>query len=486
MRNKIKKRTINLEKLFKLHLALTGFFMAAYLLSGYFLGWGALLSDINQKGRVAGVTVSAVVKVFGPPDPPVLAASAGCDGQNQPYVYLSWNEEDDATSYDIHRGGAELMSGLLDNYYTDESAGNGVNYSYTVTAVGPMGNAVSDPVSVASMNCSQNAIPEISITTFRGKNVASYHGIPSTTDRTPSFSGSTSIANAVINIEIHSGPIIYAETGANSNGFWQWTPGVNLSRVTHTIYVTAVDPQDPSVTASTSLVFKIKEEEEESEDDEEEDEETSETSSVVESVPLVPIQEREDKDLEVETEIEKESAEKPFDFDVELQGETYIRGVEISEEAYRGENLDAKILFNKEAEKYGQAEIIYVISGSDGLSEEFRDRIDFAGGLSWGKKIPLSYKLKTGKYKLQVNVTVGETTVSHEGYFILKDRSVIKIGAGTLITMTDIMSNLGWLVFLAILILLILLMLTAWEHHLTKQALFHITERFLKRKRYIN
>jgi hypothetical protein len=461
----------------------TGMLFVFYATVGFFAGWNIVFSDLESKGRVAGTMVSAVVKVFDFPDPPVLSASAGCDAQNRSYVSLSWPVEDDATSYDVYRNEEELEVGLLDNFYTDENVNGQGQHSYYVVAVGPMGTASSESVSIAVEDCSDVFTPQISVMTFENRNVSSYGSIPKTKDRRSTFSGTTNIPFANITIQIHSGPIVYGSTQANGNGFWQWTPPVSLSRDTHTAHITATDPEDPSISATTNFVFQIeKKGDDDSEDDDSDDEEEKEEISTV-LVPggtsSVPSQEGEGKKEEL-------VREKPFDFQFELEGESLTRGVFISEEAYRGESLEVEILFNEEARKFEEMEIVYVFSNETGLVSELREKINIGQDLSHRKKLALSHRWKVGKYKLQVSAIFGDVTVSHEGYFFLKDRPIIVTPGGMILTWADVLRNLSRVIIFSLFVLLVFFALICREHFLAKRAFFQITEKFLKRKGYIN
>ena len=73
----------------------------------------------------------------------------------------------------------------------------------------------------------------------------------------PTFSGKTTIKNAIIFIEVHSS-VIRATTYADADGNWTWTPADPLEPGAHTMIVTAEDPVTPGISAQVTEGFVIK------------------------------------------------------------------------------------------------------------------------------------------------------------------------------------------------------------------------------------
>lgn len=94
----------------------------------------------------------------------------------------------------------------------------------------------------------------ISISGFEG--ISSTSGLPQTTDTTPTFSGKTNIKNAYMFFELYTKPIT-GTTRADNEGNWSWTVPFPLSLGIHTLFITAVDPNDSSIRITSSLKFEV-------------------------------------------------------------------------------------------------------------------------------------------------------------------------------------------------------------------------------------
>ena len=477
-----KKKKSRIKKFIKIQLFITGVIFFLYLALGYRAGWGILFADVAHKGRVAGATISILVRAYGPPSQPTVIATPACTSQHSAYIKLQWGLDQDATEYDVYRDGAELMLGLTENSFDDLNVTNDTSYSYYVVAKGPKGTATSDDAEATATKCPSVTNPEVIIEILQSKNVRNLDNVPEIIQRKPLFQGQTNIPYAIVKLEVQSGVVIYATTQANANGYWQWSPPIELPYGIHKLYVTAVDPSDPDVIASTLFVFKIKKTEKEESEKSKAETTASTTSSPSASIqPKSPAAEKENQTAEVPKENQK-----PFEFEMEFKNQEYIKGVSINEEAYRGENLEVKVSFTDVVQENQTISLKYTLASLDQETlVEYNDNIKINSGREITRKIPLSYNLALGKYKLQVSATIGNTTVSHESYFILKDRPILKLGM-TYIAYTDLVSNLGWLISVSLLILLFFGAAALWEHHLARRALFQITGKVLKKKGFIN
>lgn len=83
----------------------------------------------------ASATIAGADPTTAPATPSGLAAAPG-DGK----VALTWNSVADADSYQVFRDGTQINSGA-DTTYTDNSATNGTEYSYTVRATNAVGSS---------------------------------------------------------------------------------------------------------------------------------------------------------------------------------------------------------------------------------------------------------------------------------------------------------------------------------------------------------
>jgi hypothetical protein len=73
----------------------------------------------------------------------------------------------------------------------------------------------------------------------------------------PVFYGQTSIPNALVVLEIDSGPAIRGTTQADGAGQWFWAPPYLVSQGPHTLHVKVTDPLDDRISISASLDFYI-------------------------------------------------------------------------------------------------------------------------------------------------------------------------------------------------------------------------------------
>ena len=117
-------------KILKNHFLLTAAIIAFYISLGYVSGWDLLAGDLKNKKQVAGSTVSALMRIIGPPVTPVLNGNSLCSVENEPYIRLNWNADPDADEYDLYRNKELLMTGITDNFFSDPSVSKNKKYTY--------------------------------------------------------------------------------------------------------------------------------------------------------------------------------------------------------------------------------------------------------------------------------------------------------------------------------------------------------------------
>lgn len=453
-------------KFFKIQLWITTLIFLAYLIVAFGQGENFFVNDLKTKKAVAGSVVTAMIRIFGTPNQPVITIQTGCNNQNNSYIRLDWEIEDDATFYDVCRNGSELAINLVDNFYLDNNVLSGNIYQYSVVARGPAGEATSESFSVRAISCGEPIlIPFVRINSFLGKAIDNQGEIIKTEKEKIFFGGVTNIENALIKIEIRGERDIYAETWANQNGFWDWESLVNIPQGFYTVYIRAVSQDNPSIEADCFLSFIIRDKE----TDEEKDEENIPTYKAIDdyrkSYP---------------------EKQKPFDFDLSMENTIYIKGVSVNEEAYRGENLVVNLEFSDVTLENRPMEVTYIlIDPSRKVVSEFTERVVLKKNMILEKNIPLGYEFELGRYNLKINATIDKMTIGHEGFFELKDRPILKIGTGAYITYSDIVNNLGWLAIVSTSFLGFFSILAFWEHHLYERGFFHITEKTLRKRGFI-
>lgn len=475
-----RKKNKKILRIFKLQLWVTAIFFLVYIGLILIGGKEVLSADLNNKKRVAGATVSAVLRIFGPPEKPLILGSSSCSAKGSSSINLRWNKVVDATSYDIYRDNEELIGGLKDNFFTDESVSDDKSYSYYVKAKGPAGSAVSNSKTFKANVCKPDDIPLAKISVFEGRDVSEINGVPATTNKQPIFYGQTDIPFAIIEIEVHSEVVVYSTVIANANGSWQWSLPVELPCELHTLYMKIIDPISENILSQTSMSFRIIEAGNE-EYAEEEYIETVENNKNNDESKKKEIYSRKNISEPV-----KEMIKKPFDFGISLENKAHIKGVSVAGEAYRGESVKVVIEFDEILVR-DLVDINYSLIDSDKkIIEQYSQQFSLNDGLVVEKIIPLSNELKLGKYGLRIKATIKNITVDEEVSFVLKDKPVLKIGAVNYVTYPDLINNLSWLFIVSSVFLLFFSILLFREHYLYKRALFHITDKILKRKGFIN
>lgn len=473
MKNNKKK---NIIKILKIQAWITGLFLVAYLLVLSFGERGVFLVDLNNKKRVAGAMVSATLRIFGPPEKPIIMGNATCNNEGSSVVSLNWVRVADATAYDVYRDGELVASNLADTFFIDRSISNNINYFYYLIAKGPAGEAVSEEANFLTKNCKPIILPVINFSTFEGKNIS---GMPTTINKRPLVQGQTNMPFSTVELEIHSDLVFYATVQTNANGYWQWSPSADIPYGAHILYAKVIDNNDASLFATNFLFFAIIEAASAEDDDEDEDENEKE----LKKTEIYPTAE----DI-IRASSQKDEAVGPFELNISLEGSVYIKGVSVAGEAYRGENLKTLIEFDSlDMAVGGLIDINYVLIDSSGNTiTRYSQREILKEGLQVERMIPLPQELKLGRYKIEISATVGNMTVSNESTFILKDRPLLKIGATTYLTYHDLVGNLSWLFIGSTSFLSFFSIAAMREHYLYKRAVFHITEKVLKRRGFIN
>jgi hypothetical protein len=255
----IQKKT-KLAWMARLHFWVTFFSFFLYLGLGFTLGPDFFYSDIKQKLFAFGDDTIAITAVVPPPpSSPVVTATPSCVA-GAPRIALDWANDPGADFWDIDRDSAPLTTGVTVSQYVDTAVVPNGTYTYVVTAYGSMGpgSAVSNPVVVTALDC-PNLLPPatVRIETLGDKNVSEARQNVDLSRRRPKVTGTTNVANAIIDIVV-TNPTIRARTTANTNGYFEWIPPMKLDTGNHLLEVKATDPNDATRTATDSFVFWTK------------------------------------------------------------------------------------------------------------------------------------------------------------------------------------------------------------------------------------
>jgi hypothetical protein len=406
--------------------------------------------------------IAITATVLDSPSQPVVTGTAQCNSNTGVLsITLNWADDVNTYTYDIDRDSLPLVTGLTVSEYTDLNVVAGTTYEYIVTGNGPMspGFAASFPVSVTTPSgCGVTAVaPTVNIVSFGGRNVNSYDGMPSVSDRRPKFTGTTNIPNAIIQLFIGNTNSLAAEVLANANGYWEWKPPVSLTSGIQTFTVTAIDPDDTARRSSSSLKFNIKRKDDD-------------TGGSNKQITLLP----NDK-----TESSEKLLSIPIDFSLSVVN---------SDGVFQGQDLESVLKIKDILKQY------------DGLSVPIRySFIDKAGNavlsvtretfLKKGGEIrehfPIPLYMATGKYSFRAEMLFDKINVSRADIFYVKELPLIKLGGEKYITYAGIIRNLGWIALALPISLLLWLFMFIREYWMYLHALRHITEQQLEKAGFL-
>lgn len=446
MNKNIKKKW--LKKIARAHAIFSISLFVFYVLLSAIYSPEFLLSDIRHKFQaLADDTIKITATVLASPIKPIVSGSSKCvDGELD--ILLTWPSDKNSETFDIERDGLTLVTGLADSKYKDKTVAKNNSYTYIVTAHGSMGSgvAISDPFKITTQkNCEEEqASPKITLVSFDSKNIHSFQGTPSSTSKKPTFSGTTNISNATITINIPSSIIISTKIKANTNGYWSWTPPVNLPIGSYTIFISAKDRSNSTRTASTKFSFRVTALSDENE---------SETKKYYpEEYPI----------------------ESPLDFSLSLKNKI----------VYQGKELETFLYIDKLDSSHNStnATILYRVfdkKGNEVLT--FSDEKIIYEEQIINRNIPIPSYTKDADYRLVVEIVFDKFNISREDTFTVLPSPLINLGGGIIITRSELLSKIGTISLFLFICLLFWLFIFSREYWLYLHSLRHITEKHLAR-----
>jgi hypothetical protein len=460
------KKTGWIRKAAKAHACITVFFLVFYLVASIIADPRFLVRDFREKysSLADELQISVSLRVPGPPEKPLLSLATGCDGNDAPYINLNWNQTADTDSFDIYRDGLILVSNLSQTAYKDQNVLKHTSYDYKVVANGSAGSTESEIVSETTGDCQNVIVPYCSITSIGGVDLVSHPGEIKTDEKSPLFTGTTNIPNALIQITIGPGTIISATTSANQNGYWFWQTPEKLPPGHYDATVIATDPINGAITATVSANFQITEAKEQKKEKEKE-----KKTSFLGIAPFG-----------------KHPPEKLSSPEEKISKTSIIVSVKNQEKiVYAGDKLNFRLeLKTNDPFFTGNPRMFYfeVKDDHNKILTGFQDKIDFSKESFADRSINIPALSQSGRYRIIVKTYNGNALFVADDYFTLKELPLINLGGGTVITLTWLASFAGWILFCLLFILLLFLILLTFEHHLAKQALFQVTEKYLNRK----
>ncbi|MEP7162154.1 MAG: hypothetical protein ABI747_00095 [Candidatus Moraniibacteriota bacterium] len=425
----------------RLHFWVMFFAFFGYLALGFTLGPKFFAKDILQKiHALADDTIVITATVLGGPAMPGVTATPVCVS-GAPRINLDWADNAATTAWDVERDSLPLTTGLTTSAYIDTAVVANTAYSYVVTAYGPMspGSVVSSTVVATALDC-PNILPSATVTieTLGDANVSINRTGITLERRRPKVTGTTNIANAIIEIVV-TNPSIHALLTANANGYFSWVPSVRLNSGNHILSVTATDPSDSSRSALDTFVFRTKNDGGGGAGNEEE-------------TPGIP---------------------STFDFSVRVnnaggllyQGDRLSVTARTKEGAFPAESILEPSLLNVAGEE--------LLRLPDMTANPTRTEFLFE------QDIPLTFD--PGEYRVRVDALLGHRVVSREASLSVRAWPLVDLGGGRIITYPEIVSLVGWIFYISFLLLLLFLLLFVREYWFYLHSIRHITERHLAR-----
>lgn len=467
-RKKANKKKLWLQKLVRINIAVILILGVFYMSAGFSLDSGFFVRDAQKKYAMAAETTLRV-KVIDAPSKPILIATPSCY-RGVPRVDLSWEATTDTDYYNIERDGSFLTTGLTSTNYRDEAVVNQTTYQYAVTAVGPIGSVMSDPVSITTPDdCPALPVPAIFIETLDNIEISQFTETPTITNRTPAFTGNTNIPEAIIQIEVFGSVPTVAQIQANENGYWSWKVSANLNYGSQIIKVTAIDPEDALRRESVSLEFNIIKPEEESDSEKKKHKEKKTLKEEIEqkTISIIP------GPYPTPAPTPTPEIIIPFRLFVNVENQ--------NKEVLAGEDLLSRVHIQK-IQDFSPQEIILhyqIFDSSNKIVLEQDDQVFIKGDTIIHKKIKIPGLLRYGKYKVFVSTSFRGVIINAGDSFKINEMVFLNLRSGKLITMTGIMENISCIILWLLLLLIIFLVLLCREYYLSKQAKVQVTEGML-------
>lgn len=451
-----------LRKLLRIHSFVFALSLGVYFLCAFF-DPGLLSYDLRQKFRALAVdTVAITATVLGSPVQPVVTANALCNATNGTLsVAIDWADDVNTYTYDIHRDSLPLVTGLVSSLYTDTTIAVGTIYQYEVIAHGPMGPgiATSLPVTVTtpSVCAITSAAPSVTIVSFGGRNIDSYDGTPRIGNKRPLFSGTTSMPGATLLVAV--GSDFFAQFTANANGYWEWRPPQGLSLGSHIFTITATDPNNGTRQATATLRFDILRR----------DDTSSHAVSSAKGVSTT---------LSGAGTLSGISSPMNFSFVVENTDALVTQG-EVLRLTSAVRQLRPKYTHITVPIRYS------ILDENQGLLFSETHDTYIEEGVVIHQAITIPLYILPGKYFVQGEILLDGINLSRTASFTVQELPLLQLSSGAVITYADMIRNLGWISFLALIFFLLWLFLLIREYGLYLQGDHEVAAYELKKAGYI-
>jgi hypothetical protein len=271
-----------------------------------------------------------------------------------------------------------------------------------------------------------------------------------------------------MSINVLGYPLVSSSNFANANGYWEWESPVRLDKGHHTFMVTATSPTDPSYYASDSQVFEVTQEETEKK---KKNKEEIVVSTIPETMPSIL---KENPLLFKEEHPTKEIPSAPTVL-------VFVKNPK--KEVPAGDNLEFTVTITKPDAQQENVDVEYFVSSEKGNSiySSAEKLVLTQKAIKFDKNVFISRLVKPGRYKILVKITSPKYISTGEDSFQVLEAPFIKLG-GLIVTLSDIMKALSWILICLLILVLLFLILLGFEYYSANQALFYITGRYLREK----
>lgn len=468
-------RSRRIRLMIRIHAWATTGILFVYAFLGFL--WGPTFSFADFRATWSAfaddVTVSATVPA--PPIVPVVTADTACP-LGTLSVSLDWADDSGATSFDVYRDSALLVSGLTDSEYADTNVSAAVDYSYVVVAYGPMGAGVasSDPVVVSTpSDCIASLTPTLTIVTVAGTDVSLRSSV-SVSDRTPTLTGTSNMPNASISVSLVGKSSVYATFLTNSNGYWEWTPTSSLPSGSYVLTVTVTHPLYSLQTASDTLTLTITSSSSSDGDDDHDKKKKKKPAVALVSLPTYHAPPMSSSERTLPERLQGAMPGMPVSISLAVAN--------TGGWVFQWRTLETVLTINQldPSLEGSVGEVSYVVRNAldEGVFESSHSTVVHRGG-DYREAIAIPREWMSGDYRVSARLHVGTVDVEAEAPFRVVELPLFDMGGGIVVTWNDAVRFFGWASLWSILLLLLLLLLFVREYWLYAHASRFVSEEAL-------
>jgi hypothetical protein len=472
-----KGKVLKMRSWMKYHSAFTLLLFAIYATMGVFGGFDVLGNDLKQKYAEAATTISAIV--IAQPEVPEVTVVSACSAENVQEAQISWTDSVATNNFDVYKDGELLVSGLVATSFIDTMVDAESTYVYRVQANNDNGVVQSQDASVTIARCSDSPppiIPVVSLVSFDGKDAIFSNNLL-TSNRSPKITGTTNIPNAKVQIKVFPGPIVSSTTHANSNGSWDYTVPMQLGYGHYYFQITSTNPNNHNMTKTIDRSFEIAALSTPSEK-----KHTTHSHKNSAGVIISPSNgngsnlPNNDNENNEENNNGNEEGSNHGEQGASFSAEVFVNNKD--GKVYSSQSLDIGVSLKGDYQKnlLNMLNVKYEILNANGeivFSENSQQQI-FNGRLQKNVNVPAN--LPFGKYVIRIMIQQGEIVITGDGRFLFEEKPIINLGGGTMLTYSQLISNLGWVVLVGLFSMIVLSIMFILEYHVLNKGILTVAE----------